>query len=132
MWNTEELKQLKEITNHRVVYDGYEFVWEHKLNNIWERHYVRNFDDYNKPMSWIHFNISKWNKEYDKRSLDYLNEMKKNLEIEIKITEISREANIRTKNKINEILKLKPSMNNQQIADILGVTTRTIRRLRNE
>lgn len=128
MWSLEELRDLKEITNHRIDYDGYEFVWMHYLNNKWSRHYVRNFSDYNKPMSWIYFNLNVWNKEYNERSNKYLKDMKRNLDIEVKITEISREANIRTKNKINEILKLKPSMSNKDIAEVLGVTIRTVER----
>jgi hypothetical protein len=131
-WSTEHLRQLKEITNHKVIYDGYEFVWLSKIDNKWQRHYIDNFKDYNKPMSWIYFNINKWNKEYEQRSLSYMKNMQLDLEIEVRITEISREANIKTKEKIEEIVKLKPSINNQEIADILGVTVRTVRRIRDK
>ena len=130
MWSKEELKQLKEITNHRVDYDGYEFVWMHRLNGKWERHYVRNFSDYNQPMSWIYFCISKWTEDYEDIQKKYIKDMKRNLDIEIRITEISREANNRTKDKVNEILKLKPSMSSKDIADVLGVTVRTVERHR--
>ena len=131
MWNKEELKQLREITNHRIDYDGYEFVWMHKLDGKWKRHYVRNFPDYNQPMSWIYYCISIWNKDYNKMHKRYIKDMKRNLDIEIKITEISREANSRTKDKVNEILRLKPSMSSRNIADVLGVTIRTVERHRN-
>ena len=128
MWSTEELKQLKELTNHKVIYDGYEFVWQVKLNGKWKRHYIRNFDNYNVPMSWIYHNLSKWNNQYNDRRKQYLKNMQLDLETEIKITEISREANIKTKEKIQQILKLKPSISNKEISDILGVTIRTIER----
>ena len=129
-WSTEHLKQLKEITNHKVIYDGYEFVWMVKIDNKWGRQYVENFTDYNTPMSWIHFCIDKWSKEYNSRPNKYIKDMQTDLEIEIKIREISREANIRTKNKIKEILKLKPTMSNKEISDVLGVTIRTVERHR--
>ena len=125
-WSIEHLKQLKEITNHKVIYDGYEFVWMSKIDNKWDRQYIENFTDYNTPMSWIHFCIDKWSKEYNSRPHKYIKDMQTNLEIEIKIREISREANIRTKNKIKEILKLKPTMSNKEISDILGVTIKSI------
>lgn len=131
-WSTEDLRNLKEMTNHKVVYDGYEFVWLSKRQGKWNRHYTNNFEDYNKPMSWIHHHVYNWGKEYRQRHAKYLDDMRTRLDIDIKITEISREANTRTKIKINQILKLKPILNNQQIADILGVTIRTIRRIRNE
>lgn len=127
-WSTEHLKQLKEITNHKVVYDGYEFVWMSKLDDTWSRHYIRNFEEYKQPMSWIYFNISMWDSEYRNRQATYLKDMMKDLDVEIKITQISREANVRTKNKIKEILQLKPNMSNKDVADILGVTIRTVER----
>lgn len=131
MWSIEHLNQLKELTNHRVVWDKYEFVWQVKLDGKWQRHYIRNFNNYNTPMSWIFFNISKWNNEYNNRRTKYLKDMKANLEIEIKITEISRESNVRTKQKIKEIINLKPSISNKEIADVLGVTIRTVERHKN-
>ena len=125
-WSIEHLRQLKEITNHKVVYDGYEFVWLSKLDNKWSRHYIRNFTDYNTPMSWIYFCIAKWNKEYLDRQNSYIIDMRKELDIEIKITEISRDAKAKTKAKIKEIIELKPNISNKDIADILGVTIKSI------
>ena len=90
MWSIEHLNQLKELTNHRVVWDKYEFVWQVKLDGKWQRHYIRNFNNYNTPMSWI--------------------------------------SNVRTKQKIKEIINLKPSISNKDIADVLGVTIRTVER----
>ena len=57
--------------------------------------------------------------------------MRKSLDIDVKIREISREAKIKTKEKVVEILKLKPTLNNQEVADILGITIRTVRRVKN-
>ena len=129
-WSDNHLKQLKDITNHKVIYDGYEFVWMSKLDGNWNRHYVRNFTNYNKPMSWIHVSIYKLNKEYKNRYSKYLEDMRRSLEIDIRIQEISRVANIKTKQKIQEILNLKPDINNKDISDILGVTIRTVERHR--
>ena len=61
----------------------------------------------------------------------YLKTMKADLEVEIKITEISREANVKTKQKILEIINLKPTISNKDIAQVLGVTIRTVERHRN-
>ena len=131
-WSTEELNNLKEITNHKVVYDGYEFVWMSRPNNKWLRHFVSNFEDYNKPMSWIHHHTYNWGVEYRARQAKYLEDMRKSLDLEVsiedKIKEISREAKIKTKEKVIEILKLKPSMGNKDIASLLGVTIRTVER----
>ena len=127
-WSTEHLRQLKEITNHKVIYDGYEFVWMSKIDGKWQRHYTANFEDYNKPMSWIYFTISRWDKEYKQRSESYFNEMIKELEVDVKIKEISNEYSKKTKQKINEIKTLKPTISNKEIADILDVSIRTVER----
>ena len=125
-WSTEELKHLKEMTNHKVVYDGYEFIWMHRLDGEWNRHYVNNFEDYNKPMSWIHHHVYNWGKEYRQRHAKYLDDMRIQLDIDIKIREISKEANVKTKEKVIEILYLKPNISNKDIAGILGVTIKSV------
>ena len=122
--------QLKEITNHKVIYDGYEFVWMVRLDGNWIRRYVRNFSDYNTPISWIHFNLSRWGNEYVSRRSEYLKEMRSNLEADIKIAEISREANITTKQKVLEVINLKPKISSKEIADILDITVRSVERHR--
>lgn len=127
-WKTSHLRDLKEMTNHKVVWDGYEFIWLSKLDNKWSRHYVSNFTDYNTPVSWIHFNLNVWNKEYIKRQSKYLRDMKRELDVDIKITEIGRESSVRTKEKIKEIIELKPNISNREISEVLGVTIRTIER----
>lgn len=129
-WSTEELKDLKEITNHNVIYDGYEYIWMSKTNGEWNRQCTANFKDYNKPMSWIHFHTYRWGKEYRARHAKYLDNMRKRLDLDVKIREISREANVNTKQKVLEIINLKPNISNKDIADILGVTIRTVERHR--
>jgi len=129
-WTTEELSNLKDVINHKVIYDGYEFVWMSKPNTKWERHYVSNFEDYNKPMSWIHHNVYNWSKEYRARQTKYLEDMRKSLDIDVKIREISRESNIRTKEKVREIIELKSDITNIEISEILDVTVRSVERHR--
>tara|TARA_R110000851_G_scaffold205552_1_gene357548 strand:+ start:1312 stop:1749 length:438 start_codon:yes stop_codon:yes gene_type:complete len=129
-WSTEELKHLKEMTNHKVVYDGYEFIWMHRLDGEWNRHYVNNFEDYNKPMSWIYSHVYRWDKEYRKRHAKYLDDMRMQLDIDIRIREISKEANIKTKQKVLEVIYLRPSISNKEISTILDVTVRSVERHR--
>ena len=125
-WTTEHLRDLKEVTNHKVIYDGYEFVWMSKPDNIWSRHYISNFEDYNKPMSWIPPHTYNWSKEYKQRQEKYLADMRRSLDIDVKIREISREAKVKTKEKVREIVNLKPDISSKDIADILEITTRAV------
>ena len=127
-WSIEQLCNLKEIINHKVVYDGYEFVWMSKPDGEWVRHFVSNFEDYNKPMSWIHHHTYNWGVEYRARHSKYLEDMRKSLDVDVRIKEISREAKFKTKEKVNEIIRLKPNMSNKDIAGLLEVTVRTVER----
>ena len=129
-WTTEQLGNLKNVTNHKVVYDGYEFVWMSKPNDTWMRHCVSNFKDYNKPMSWIHHHTYNWGKEYRQRHDRYLQDMRKSLDIDVKIREISREAKVKTKEKVREIINLKPTISSKEIADILDITPRAVNKHR--
>ena len=129
-WTTEQLKNLKEVTNHKVIYDGYEFVWMSKPDDIWSMHYISNFEDYNKHMSWIHHHTYNWNKEYKQRQEKYLADMRRSLDIDVKIREISREAKVKTKEKVREIVNLKPNISSKDIAYILEITPRAVNKHR--
>ena len=54
--------------------------------------------------------------------------MRRSLDIDVKIREISREAKVKTKEKVREILNLKPSISNKDIAEILEIAIRTVER----
>ena len=54
--------------------------------------------------------------------------MRKSLDIDVKIREISREVEIKTKQKVLQIINLKPNISTKDIAEILGVTIRTVER----
>jgi predicted transcriptional regulator len=56
--------------------------------------------------------------------------MRKSLDIDVKIREISREANVKTKQKVLEVISLKPDISNKEISDILDVTVRSVERHR--
>ena len=131
-WATEELKNLKDITNHKVIFDGFEFVWMSKPNTTWERHCVQNFKGYNKPMSWIFHHTYQWSREHKKRQGKYLANMRKSLEVDLQINQISKDTDILVKEKVNQILKLKPYMYNKEVADILGITVRTVQRCKDQ
>ena len=56
--------------------------------------------------------------------------MRRSLDIDIKIREISREAKVKTKEKVREIVNLKPTISSKDIADILEITPRAVNKHR--
>lgn len=127
-WTTEHLHQLKEITNHKIVFDGYEFVWMHQLDGEWSRHSINNFEDYNKPFSWLMEALHTWRVVYNQRVKDYLKEMSKDLDVDVQISKIYKDHNLKTFKKIKQMLVIKPSLTTKQIAELLEMSERGVRR----
>ena len=42
VWSIEDLKSLTQITNHKIMFDGYEYYWVRKLKDEWEKHFILN------------------------------------------------------------------------------------------
>ena len=66
-WSTEDLKSLTNVENHTFMFDGYEYTWYRKLKDEWELHFILNFKDRKKAFNYLKYNISRWNKELNKR-----------------------------------------------------------------
>ena len=66
-WSTDSLKMLTDVYNHKIMYDGFEYYWLRKLEDDWERHYILNFTNRKKAFHYLKHNISKWQKELNKR-----------------------------------------------------------------
>ena len=43
-WSTEDLQMLRQVDNHKIMYDGYEYYWLRKLEDDWE--YYRDDEKY--------------------------------------------------------------------------------------
>jgi DNA-directed RNA polymerase specialized sigma24 family protein len=136
-WSTNELAQLIDYNNHKIVYDGYHYVWHHYLNNTWEIHTISLFEDHKKAYTWIHTNIYRWTKEITARrkteqSKDYFKAMSKRLEVDKKISDIAKDAIRRTKDKVQQIITLRPTISNKDIAEMLDISIRSVERHRSK
>lgn len=133
-WSNDDLKKLTNPLNHRIIYDGYNFVWEHNINDKWELHCIKLFNDYKKPYSWLMECISNWSKEIKERELkesrQHFKQMFKDLKIKqnisIAINEIAKEHHTKTKEKIKMIRNINPNLSSLEIAEILGISKRAV------
>jgi hypothetical protein len=131
-WSDEDLKKLCEPTNHRIRYDGYEYVWEHRVNgNKWELHSVWLKDNFNKLYANMKFWLYQWSKELTERKIksaeSYFAEMTKYL----KATEVAihiKNSDLTTKAKIKEIKKELPSVTVKFLSDLLNISRQIIHR----
>ena len=134
MFTLQELKDLKELQNHKILFDGYNYRWYSKINNNWNIHSIKLFDNYEQPFSWIKFSIAIWEEKYNKLILKenrkHIRQVKKELKMQYKLHNIKRQAELSNKKKISEVLKIKPDISNNEICDLLGLSRMQIHRLR--
>lgn len=132
-WSNEELELLCKPENHKIIFDGFEFWWYHKIHgNKWDLHYIEGFEDWKKPYSWLQEWLYKWSKELtDRRVLaasSYFSEMKKNLEATKQVMDISNNPKLKTRIKIKMIQELLPNESITYIANVLKMSRQAVHR----
>ena len=131
-WSTEDLKSLTNVENHTFMFDGYEYTWYRKLKDEWELHYILNFKDRKKAFNYLKYNISKWNKELNKR-LDSENRasaykhIERMLDVQEKTYSIAH-SNLPTIEKINHIRLINKDVSVEELSSILKLNKSIIYR----
>ena len=124
-WTDEELKLLTDVYNHKIMFDGYEYIWMVKLNGDWSKHSFQNFETYGKAVHYLRFHMSLWDKELHKRKhkkkrKDFFSEMKKHVKSQEKIYKIAK-SRMPTIEKINFIRLENPNISKHQICELLDI-----------
>ena len=129
-WSTEDLMKLVDINNHKIVFDGYQYKWMRNIYGKWELQSIQLYDDYDTPAHYLHYWMAKWQEELNERTAQAqrrsLRAFKK------KGRDIRRIANIfklTTSQKAIEIKSIDDRMTYKDIADTLGVSEVTIKRI---
>jgi hypothetical protein len=131
-WSTEDLKSLTNVENHTFMFDGYEYTWYRKLKDEWELHFILNFKDRKKAFTYLRYNISKWNKELNKRidredRAGAYKHIERMLDIQEKTYSIAH-SNLPTIEKINHIRLINEDISVDELSSILKVNNRIIYR----
>ena len=124
-WTDEELKLLTDVYNHKIMFDGYEYIWMVKLNGDWSKHSFQNFETYGKAVHYLRFHMQLWDKELHKRKhkkkrKDFFSEMKKHVKSQEKIYKITK-SRMPTIEKINFIRLENPNISKHQICELLDI-----------
>jgi len=125
VWSVEDLKSLTQIENHKILFDGYEYYWMRKLKDDWERHFILNFKDKNKAISYLKYSIVKWDKYlYDKttkeRRASSYKEIIKTLDIQEKTHKIIK-SSLPTIEKINHIRLINKGITVNKLSELLNL-----------
>lgn len=119
-----ELKKLSDIENHKIIYDGYDYWWYSVKDKEFTLHCIIPFNDYKTLL----INIKVWIRKYHKLSIgiDCVELMIQDLLLDVKIKNIAKDNNIKTNNKIKQILVLKPNVKNKELCSLLRITKMAI------
>jgi hypothetical protein len=122
-WTTEELEQLSDLDNHKIVRDSAgEYLWKHKLDNKWELHSIKVFEEINTPYSWLYFWIDKWSKELRERRARVARQTRR------RMNRVRRSKRMTNKEKAIEIRNISDSHTVQEIANELSISKRSVER----
>jgi hypothetical protein len=125
-WSYAELFELSNRDNHKIVKDSVgEYRWMHYLNGKWEMHSIKVFEDCATPSSWLHFWMAKWSTELKERTQKKSSEQAK---ITRKVRVIINSLKRSTSDKIRQINNLQPNFTQQDIANELEVSVKTVTR----
>ena len=122
-WSNESLSQLSNRNNHKVVKDtAGEYRWYHKLDGKWSIHSIKIFEDESTPLHWMHTWLSMWSKELDNRLTKEANKIRRSK------NRILRSNKMSNKDKAIKLSNLLKDYTQDDIANELNITTRTLRR----
>ena len=129
-WSTTELQQLKDLQNHKIVHDKYNYVWMKYIDGLWTRQSLQDYDNYKTAYSHLMFWQVLWSQEYNKRIL-YLE--RKRIQNECRaweeIVNILSSPGIKTSSKVKMIFELLPDLRKNKIAELTGMSPRQVDRI---
>ena len=127
-WSDQDLKALCDPKNHKIVYDGYDYWWHHKIQgNKWELHSVKGYANWKTHYSHIKYWLYKYAQELSNRRLEESNDILNDMMLHDRLLVIAK-GNMKTKRKIQEILSISPEAEVTYIAALLNVSRQAIHR----
>lgn len=120
-----ELSYLKDIENHKIIYDGYDFIWYANKGNGYELNCIKCFTDYKETLSHIYYWINKYQKEYNKKD-NYMDKMLNELLKDVQIKNICKNKDLKTKDKIKSILSINPNIKHIELSKLLDISKMAI------
>ena len=132
-WSDEQLDKLCVASNHRISYDGYEYVWEHKINgNSWEVHCITRYEDYTTLYSflkfWLHMYKVEAKQRKDKQEKKILKDIRELLKMSETYKTISDRKDLSTKEKIELMDRSYKIKDIDMVSKILKISHTLIRK----
>jgi len=114
-FTNKELEYLSNEVNHKIRFDGFEFMWFANKGNGFELHSIMKKDIAKKVAAIINFWIPKYKKELSLRVYNSeRRDMVKEVMLEVEMFDILK-SNVKTSKKIEKMLNLSPTITASEI-----------------
>ena len=125
-FTNEQLIELTNPLNHKIVkLKSGDYRWLFNEDGNWVDRYVTTFDNYNKPASFLHYCLAAWNKELTERRDKEFKRLRKAYR---KLQHIKKDNDKKNADKVRQVKSLNLNLTNEDIANELGLTRRTVQR----
>ena len=126
-FTNEQLIELTNPLNHKIIkLKSGEYRWLFKENNNWVDRYFTTFEDYDKPAHFLHYSLAVWNKELTERRDKEAKRLRKAYR---KLQHIKKDNDKKNADKIQQIIALNLNLTHEDIANELGITSKTVQRV---
>ncbi len=129
-WSTEDLNQLRDIRNHRIIHNKFNYVWDCYLNNEWTQRSIQEYEDIKTPYTHLYFWLSIWNKEYIRR-IEYTE--KRRLKNETarwsEAVDITHRNHLKRSERVKRIRLLLPNITKKDIAELTEMSYKQVKRI---
>jgi len=127
-FTTEQLEYLSNPDNHKIKFDGYEFVWYANAGDGFTVHSLIRSEDANKIASHIHYWLAKYSKELKSRrkssaTATFIQEAF----IEKQLFDIAH-SDLKTRVKIERMLELDNTLTPKQLSKEFGLPSKSVYR----
>tara|TARA_R110000803_G_scaffold139576_1_gene206215 strand:- start:410 stop:931 length:522 start_codon:yes stop_codon:yes gene_type:complete len=129
-WSTEDLNQLRDIQNHRIIHNKFNYVWDCFLNGEWAKRSIQQYDDIKTPYTHLYFWLGIWNKEYIRR-IQHVE--KKRLKNETarwtEAVSVVHRNHIKKSERVKRIKLLLPNITKKDIAELTEMSYKQVKRI---
>lgn len=127
-FTTEQLEYLSNPDNHKIKFDGYEFVWYADSGQGFQVHSLIRSEDAKKIASHIHYWLAKYDKELrSRRKSNKKSDFMKEAMINRQLFEISNSSD-RTSVKLKKMLELDSTLTPKQLIEEYSLPARSVYR----
>lgn len=120
-----EIEQLSNPRNHDIKYDGFDYWWYSCIDGKWSIHCIKPFKSHLKALHYIKYWLVKYSQEVANNDAMF-ERITNNVMNDVRIYDIVNNPNLKTIEKVIQILDIKPHLTQTEISEYLEISKMAI------